>query len=492
MIWETLRAIYPFDLFIVILMVWTMIQIAGLFPALQYWLALRVTYILPPLPEDTAHLTDRPGKKSENGKSKDSMVVRYGKVTAYELTRVEKGAMFGFVLTVTQGLFLGVAFVWVLHQLPEPFTLLRSAVTPVLIVAAVTCQYVAVSISLLGDATSSYKWQLSSIFGIVFGCLSFAFLLENTDELLDIPLYQGLDEEFTRRFNLPLFPGEDDDDTEFDRRQSLTRVILALVTALLAFCHFFASARRAVYHRRLVNSEFHGKFFKGLEYLYLALLPVLIVMFFRAPTEFATEFLHLDKSVDDTCHTWLGHNAWGAVLCRTITWTGLGARDWYHTLRWAVQGSVVALSLLLFRPVLSAYTHRVASVMRGLLLVQQLYGGNTGQSLHALMQREAADTMQGLGAVCVEVSALPLLLVWHWHYAGHWLVDYLTVIALLAHWLTLLLTFLALTLSGTDAHRPAFFDTLLQWWDRVVGRDRAGTPRNNKKLRAKKKHTAMC
>lgn len=56
------------------------IQIAGLFPALQYWLALRVTYILPPLPEDTAHLTDRPGKKSENGKSKDSMVVRYGKV----------------------------------------------------------------------------------------------------------------------------------------------------------------------------------------------------------------------------------------------------------------------------------------------------------------------------------------------------------------------------------------------------------------------------
>lgn len=56
------------------------IQLAGLFPALQYWLALRVTYILPPLPEDTAHLTDRPGKKSENGKSKDSMVVRYGKV----------------------------------------------------------------------------------------------------------------------------------------------------------------------------------------------------------------------------------------------------------------------------------------------------------------------------------------------------------------------------------------------------------------------------
>lgn len=155
---------------------------------------------------------------------------------------------------------------WVLHQLPEPFTLLRSAVTPVLIVAAVTCQYVAVSISLLGDSTSSYKWQLSSIFGIVFGCLSFAFLLENTDELLDIPLYQGLDEEFTRRFNLPLFPGEDDDDTEFDRRQSLTRVILALVTALLAFCHFFTSVRRAVYHHRLVNSEFHGKFFKYVRY----------------------------------------------------------------------------------------------------------------------------------------------------------------------------------------------------------------------------------
>lgn len=26
MIWETLRAIYPFDLFIVILMVWTMVR----------------------------------------------------------------------------------------------------------------------------------------------------------------------------------------------------------------------------------------------------------------------------------------------------------------------------------------------------------------------------------------------------------------------------------------------------------------------------------
>ena len=152
---------------------------------------------------------------------------------------------------------------WVLNQLPEPFTLLRSAVTPVLIFAAVTCLYFAVVISLLGDSSSSLKWQLSSIFGIIFGCLSFAFLLENTDELLDIPLYQGLDEEFTRRFNLPLLPSEDDEDTTvFDRRQLLTRVILALATGLLAFCHFSISMRRAVYHQRLVYSEFHGKFFK--------------------------------------------------------------------------------------------------------------------------------------------------------------------------------------------------------------------------------------
>ncbi len=61
------------------------IQLAGLFPSLQYWPALRVTYILPPLPEDTAHLTDKPGKKSDTSKSKDSMVVRYGKVSAIAL-----------------------------------------------------------------------------------------------------------------------------------------------------------------------------------------------------------------------------------------------------------------------------------------------------------------------------------------------------------------------------------------------------------------------
>lgn len=155
------------------------------------------------------------------------------------------------------------AFVWVLHQLPEPATLLHSEVTPVLLCAALTCCYVAVTISLLGDSTASYKWQLSAIFGIVFACLSFAFLLENTDELLDIPLYQGLDAELTRRFNLPLWPSEDDDDdTAFDRRQLVARVILALGTGLLAFCHFSQSVRRAVYHHRLVHSQFHGPFFK--------------------------------------------------------------------------------------------------------------------------------------------------------------------------------------------------------------------------------------
>lgn len=52
-----------------------------LFPALRYWLAMHVTYIIPPLEEDTAHLLDRPTKgKSEPVKPKDSMVVRYGKV----------------------------------------------------------------------------------------------------------------------------------------------------------------------------------------------------------------------------------------------------------------------------------------------------------------------------------------------------------------------------------------------------------------------------
>jgi hypothetical protein len=41
-----------------------------------------VTYILPPLEEDTAHLTDRPSKSKSDTpvRSKDSMVVRYGKV----------------------------------------------------------------------------------------------------------------------------------------------------------------------------------------------------------------------------------------------------------------------------------------------------------------------------------------------------------------------------------------------------------------------------
>ncbi len=171
------------------------------------------------------------------------------------------------------------------------------------------------------------------------------------------------------------------------------------------------------------------------------------------------------------------------VLCRTITWTGLGARDLYHTVRWWVQGSVVALAWLLFRPLLSAYTHRVAAVMRGLLLVHQLYGAKNSSSVHTLMQQEALSVMKGLGVVCVELSALPLLLTWHWHYAGHWLVDYLAVISLLAHWVTLLLTFITLALSDTDATRPAFFDTLLAWWDRRS----ATTPRNNKKLRSKKK-----
>ena len=58
-----------------------------LFPSLQYWLALHVTYILPPLEQDTAHLTERPVKtKSETPvKSKDSMVVRSGKVLPYFL-----------------------------------------------------------------------------------------------------------------------------------------------------------------------------------------------------------------------------------------------------------------------------------------------------------------------------------------------------------------------------------------------------------------------
>ncbi len=181
---------------------------------------------------------------------------------------------------------------WALHQLPEPFTLLRSAVTPVLVVAAVTCLYVLASIALLGDSTTSYKWQLSAIFGIVFGSLAFAFLLENTDELLDIPLYQGLDEEFTRRFNLPLLPSEDDDDTTmFDRRQSLTRVILALVTGLLAFCHFFTSVRRAVHHHRLVHSEFHGKFFK-----YVLVLPFHVTRTDRCQTEVS------NISISPWCH----------------------------------------------------------------------------------------------------------------------------------------------------------------------------------------------
>jgi hypothetical protein len=489
MIWETLRAIYPFDLFMVVLMVWVSIEVSRLFPALRYWLALRVTYILPPLEEDTAHLTDRPSKSKSDTpvRSKDSMVVRYGKITAFELTRVDKGTMFGVVLTFTQGLFLGVAFVWLLNQLPEPFTLLRSAVTPVLIVAAVTCLYIVVSISLLGDSTSSYKWQLSSIFGIVFACLSFAFLLENTDELLDIPLYQGLDEEFTRRFNLPVLPGEDDEDTtEFDRRHLLARVILALFTGLLAFCHFSMSVRRAVYHHRLVHSQFHGKFFKALEYLYLALLPLLILLWFRAPTEFAQEYLHLDQTVDDTCQQWLGATKVGALVCRTLAWTGLGARDLYHTLRWSVHGGVVALSLLLFRPLLSAHTHRVAAVMKGLLMMQGLYSAaNNSSSLGALMQQEALSTMRSLGIACTELSALPLLLMtWQWHYHAHWLVDYLALISLLAHWIALVLAFAALHL-GTDAHRPGFFDTLLRWWDRRS----ATTPRNNssKKLRAAKK-----
>lgn len=423
-------------------------------------------------------------------------------------------------MPVTQGLFLGVAFVWLLNQLPEPFTLLRSAVTPVLIVAAVTCLYIVVSISLLGDSTSSYKWQLSSIFGIVFACLSFAFLLENTDELLDIPLYQGLDEEFTRRFNLPVLPGEDDEDTtEFDRRHLLARVILALFTGLLAFCHFSMSVRRAVYHHRLVHSQFHGKFFKYVPHSPRVTLTdrchsepwnISISRCCRCSScsgsvprlnsrknictcksccltwKYPCSLCRRDQTVDDTCQQWLGATKVGALVCRTLAWTGLGARDLYHTLRWSVHGGVVALSLLLFRPLLSAHTHRVAAVMKGLLMMQGLYSAaNNSSSLGALMQQEALSTMRSLGIACTELSALPLLLMtWQWHYHAHWLVDYLALVSLLAHWIALVLAFAALHL-GTDAHRPGFFDTLLRWWDRRS----ATTPRNNssKKLRAAKK-----
>jgi hypothetical protein len=184
-------------------------------------------------------------------------------ITPFELTRVEKGAQFSLVVTITQGLLAALAITWLLSHVPEPFTLRPSPVTAVLVFAAVTLLYCAVTFSLLeGTTVESYEWQLSAIFGIVFGSLFFAFVLESPDELLDIPLYQGLDEEFTRRFNFPLLPGEDDDWAAFDRRLLVTRVILALLTGLLSSCHFYASLRRAVYHHRLVSSEFHGKFFK--------------------------------------------------------------------------------------------------------------------------------------------------------------------------------------------------------------------------------------
>lgn len=180
------------------------------------------------------------------------------------MTRVNKGSMFGLLLTLTQGLLLGLTVTWLLSQLPEPLTLQSSPVTAVLVFGAVTVLYCAVTLSLLDDTTvESYEWQLSAIFGIVFGCLFFAFVLESPDELLDIPLYQGLDEELTRRFNLPLFAAEDDDDlSAFDWRLLVTRVILALVTGLLSSCHFYSSMRRAVYHRRLIDSDYHGLFFK--------------------------------------------------------------------------------------------------------------------------------------------------------------------------------------------------------------------------------------
>mgnify|MGYP001141253843 CR=1 FL=1 len=173
------------------------------------------------------------------------------------------------------------------------------------------------------------------------------------------------------------------------------------------------------------------------------------------------------------------------MICSTITWSGLGARDFYRTLRSSLHLAVVGLALLLFRPLLSAYTHRVAAVLQRVLMMRALYSTD---SLLALARQEALSTMQALGTVALELSALPLWMTWQWHYHGHWLVDYIALLTLLAHWIALLLALIALQLGTDSQHRPAFFDTLLRWWDR-----QSATSRNNsssKKLRIKKKNSA--
>lgn len=168
------------------------------------------------------------------------------------------------------------------------------------------------------------------------------------------------------------------------------------------------------------------------------------------------------------------------MLCRVITWLGLGSRDLYVTLRSGLQLTVTLLSLILFRPLLSAHTLRVQSVMRAMLLMQAWSLTSNPALVGPLMQREAANTMRSLGVVALELAALPLWLYWLWHYHAHWLVDYLCFVTVVAHWAGVVLTLLYLSIGAR--HRPAFFDTVLGWWDR-----KTTTPRVNKKLKTNKK-----
>jgi hypothetical protein len=149
-------------------------------------------------------------------------------------------------------------------------------------------------------------------------------------------------------------------------------------------------------------------------------------------------------------------------VCRTLAWLGIGS-DLYHTLRASLQLTLVVLSLALFRPLLSAHTLQVQTRMRATLLMHALGLTSTPAQTGALLQHEAAKTMRALGVTCLELAALPLWLCWHWHYRAHWLVDYTCFVALLSHWTALVATLFYLAL-GTR-HRPAFFDTLLTWWD---------------------------